>query len=182
MNTKAFKRVLEILKRYALYGHAENRVANTKLINKTIFFLYKNENWGRMFYVIQRALNRAFRRACENNDVGIFIILLSLKKKINLNKRDEFGDTILMAAVKKSHYSIAENLLFAGASPNIFNCRGYTPLMTAAFNENVKIVELLMENGANVLIESNGLETAESFANWRGNKLIAEMVRVEPKY
>ena len=182
MNTKDLKRVLKILERYALTGRAKNHVANTKLMNKTIFLLYKNENWGIMHSVIQRALIRVLRRACDNNDVGIFLIVLGLGKKINLNKRDEFGDTILMMAVKKNHYDIVKILLDNGACPDIFNFHGYTPLIIAAFNENVEIVELLMEHGSDVSSKSYGGTTAESFALWRGNKLIADITRLEPKY
>ena len=182
MSTKCLKGVLKILDRYALTGREKDRVANTKLMNETILFLYNNENWGMMRSVIQRALIRVLRRACDNNDAGIFLIVLGLGKKINLNKRDEYGDTILMMAVKKTHYYIAKILLDSGACPDIFNFRGYTPLITAAFNENVEIVKLLMKHGSNVSSKSYSGSTAESFALWHGNHFIANMVRVEPKY
>jgi Ankyrin repeats (3 copies)/BTB/POZ domain len=58
------------------------------------------------------------------------------------------NDTPLTHAVKTGDETLVEFLLKNGAQTEVFNC-GETPLMIAAFNHNSKIVQLLLEAGAN---------------------------------
>ncbi|KAJ4354684.1 uncharacterized protein N0V89_006421 [Didymosphaeria variabile] len=56
--------------------------------------------------------------------------------------------TVLHVAVLKSHEDIVEQLLISGASPNCFDERGITPLMYAARDCKVKMVETLLRHKA----------------------------------
>ena len=177
MSAKSLKGVFKILDYYAKYGSHKGDEEWVWFLNGPIYHLYRF-NWGKMFFPIQRALTRALRHASNNNHMNVIKILLSLSDNIDINKRDEVGDTLLMMAVKKSNVRIVEDLLYKGAKPNIRNNFKYSPLMMAAYNENIEIVKLLMRSGADVSFRSYDGTSAEEFANWRGNHDVAKMVRV----
>lgn len=55
----------------------------------------------------------------------------------NINKPNDFGETALMMAVKRNNRKMMEYLLKSGASPNISDDLGVTPLMVATFNSQL---------------------------------------------
>jgi hypothetical protein len=173
MSKRIFIQIFGELNRYAEHGRSISDNEGAWWLNEHTYYLYRYKFWGRMSLPIQRALIRAVRSACDNNHSDVLRILLGLHKNININKRDQFGDTILTRAVKNSNSSIVKILLYNGASPNILNFSGYTPLMLAAHYEKVEIVEVLMEHNPDVSIKSRNGSIAIEFALARQNHLIA---------
>lgn len=55
----------------------------------------------------------------------------------DVNRPNDFGETALMMAVKRNNRKMIEYLLENGASPNISDNLGVTPLMIATFNSQL---------------------------------------------
>lgn len=55
----------------------------------------------------------------------------------DVNRPNDFGETALMMAVKRNNRKMMEYLLENGASPNISDELGVTPLMIATFNSQL---------------------------------------------
>lgn len=85
-------------------------------------------------------------KAVENNDISKLRILL--QKDINLNARNEDGDTALRLAVMFDRIKVENKLLEMGADPNIQNKDGKTALIWAAQNGYTETVVNLLEKGA----------------------------------
>ena len=81
-----------------------------------------------------------------------------------VNAKDDEGTTALHWAVDKHHSSIVELLLAAGAYVNAKDNRGKTPLLDALKREQcyggsemVSIVNSMLERGAGIIADENGL-------------------------
>ncbi len=71
-----------------------------------------------------------------------------------INQTNKFGNSALILAIDRNDADTVRALLKAGASPNIVNNDGFTPLHQAILQEKpskktVMIVKLLLESGAN---------------------------------
>ena len=68
---------------------------------------------------------------------------------------------------RRNHIEIVEELLLNGADPNVQRRDGYTPLMLAAWNGHLKVVKLLLGDGAQLhfrtkdSLQRNALELAK---------------------
>lgn len=54
-------------------------------------------------------------------------VALLMKRGADLNAQDTDGDTPLTSAMRQGHLKIAQNLIHAGANPDITNNKGYAP-------------------------------------------------------
>lgn len=70
----------------------------------------------------------------------------------------------LNSAVAGNHYAIAAKLIEAGADANHKQADGFTPLMGAAQNGNLQMVQLLLDHGADVNARVD--KNAAQFGNW----------------
>ncbi|KAH9508212.1 Ankyrin repeat and SOCS box protein 9 [Bulinus truncatus] len=77
-----------------------------------------------------------------------------LQNGAHLDKSDCHYGTPLHVAACKGHHKSAVVLLRAGANPNISKVH-HTPLHEAARNQNLELVLLLLEHGANVYAQNN---------------------------
>lgn len=82
--------------------------------------------------------------ASRDGDLGA---VRSLLKRIDVMTRDAWGETALHWA---STSNVAECLIAAGATVNVVDPTGDTPLHWAVENANVAVAQLLLENGADV--------------------------------
>lgn len=69
------------------------------------------------------------------------------KKDVLINRKDEYGGTMLHSATVFAMLDIANVLLEHRADPNVSNQSGKTPLIQASFKGRTNIVELLLEHG-----------------------------------
>lgn len=77
-------------------------------------------------------------------DVGLYLI----QKGINLNIRDEWGCTALMAAAENGASDLVELLIDEGADIDIKDNDGNSALDYAEFHEHAETSELLISRGA----------------------------------
>ncbi|MES0489282.1 MAG: ankyrin repeat domain-containing protein [Leptospirales bacterium] len=99
-------------------------------------------------------------------------VLYHLDHGVNVNIQGEYGNTILYNAINGFYDSIENKtgaqkealrfefvkiLISRGADINIPNDRGWTPLYISIMGGNIEIVKLLLENGANIHVEVEGM-------------------------
>ena len=106
-------------------------------------------------------------RAAHNGNLQIAKVLLDHGAKVNLS--DIYGFTALSYSVGKGHLNMAKYLLYKGANAKLVpKKRQMTPLMQAAYNGNLQIIKVLLNNGAKVNLTDNGI-TALNFAIVNGH-------------
>ncbi|MDP2206388.1 MAG: ankyrin repeat domain-containing protein [Alphaproteobacteria bacterium] len=93
---------------------------------------------------------------------------MSLKRFFNrlrlgntLDKPGLEGETLLTRAVKTGDLDTVREFLDLGADPNAKNKSGEAPLHIALTMENLKIMHLLLETGADIFKKQNGLTLRE---------------------
>jgi hypothetical protein len=89
------------------------------------------------------------RQACAQGDIEKVEMLISTED-ININARDNNGNTALYKATLNGHFKIVELLLCAGAELEIPGTEDRTALMNAALTGNFKITSLLIQFGAQI--------------------------------
>ncbi len=76
-------------------------------------------------------------------------------KKININKQDKYGNTILYWETQRTHIPIMRLLLKNKANPNTKNKEGNSPLHAAVQKRNYRMAKTLLKHGANPNIQNN---------------------------
>ncbi len=98
-------------------------------------------------------LDNMFLQACKNNQKSVVLTFLK-RGGIDVNKRDETGNTPLIYACLKSSRDLVKN----GADVNLANQKNRMPLHFAADSGNAQIISMLTENGADVnCTDNNGV-------------------------
>lgn len=108
---------------------------------------------------------------------------MSLKRLFNrlrlqgaLDKPGLEGETMLTRAVKTGSPETVREFLDLGADPNAKNKSGEVPLHIALGIDNMKILHLLLETGADILKKQHG-QTLSEHAEKRGMTAIARVLR-----
>lgn len=106
--------------------------------------------------LVMRTLTVIYRQI-KNNYMEIFKLLLEYGADINLKNNN--GYTALQLCIERTNYAERKNnnyicklLIENGANINISNNNGNTPLMHSLSIENMEMVLLLLNNGANYSI------------------------------
>ncbi len=84
------------------------------------------------------------------------------------------GDNALLLAVQKKDFTSAEMLLKAGSKIDFPNTKGLTPLMLAAWQDDLPMVKFLINQGADVTRTTSNHENALSIALLKGYKDVSE--------
>eukprot|EP01105_Mastigella_eilhardi_P028254 TRINITY_DN9191_c0_g1_i1.p1 TRINITY_DN9191_c0_g1~~TRINITY_DN9191_c0_g1_i1.p1 ORF type:complete len:490 (+),score=134.15 TRINITY_DN9191_c0_g1_i1:981-2450(+) len=111
---------------------------------------------------------------CRHLDDASFDILTTLLRTqgLDVNLRSSDGKTALFmgctAALNAQRIALLERLLQAGADPNIVDKEEKTPLARATLTGNTKVIDLLLEHGANPMLGSRG-GSALDIAKGSGN-------------
>jgi ankyrin repeat protein len=104
-----------------------------------------------------------------------------IDKGADINAKDSDNLTPLIYATRGSFLQTTEFLLKNGAEVNVQSKKiGVTALMTAASLGNVKMVRLLLENGAATDLEDNDGITAERYAREGGHSEVADLLKIPP--
>ncbi len=69
-------------------------------------------------------------------------------QRVDVNVREVDGTTALHWAVRANDADMATSLMRAGAAANVANRYGVTPLLLAATNGNVSLIDALVKAGA----------------------------------
>lgn len=93
-------------------------------------------------------------QACKNNQKGVVMTFLK-RGGVDVNKRDESGNTPLIYVCLKSARDLVKLLLDSGADVNLGNQKNRMPLHFAAQTGNFQIISMLCEAGADVNCTDN---------------------------
>ena len=97
----------------------------------------------------------------EGNTHGV---LEAINAGANVNAKNKYGRTALMAAAQEGHTEIFDTLIKAGANINAKDNEGLTALMGAAVNGHTETVNALIKAGAEVNAKNNDGYTALMWA------------------
>ena len=87
--------------------------------------------------------------ATEGDSKELDELLANAGGELQNNPDYDFISPVLIEAVKKGHYSIAQQLLDVGADVNALGTWGWSPLRWASILDNYDMCCLLLRNGAN---------------------------------
>ncbi len=106
-------------------------------------------------------------KAIQNNQEEIALYLI--ERKADLNKIDDDNGTALLRAIRNDYNHIIIQLLKNGANVNFKSTgpiyHGITPLIAACQKNNMQMIELLLEKGADINIFSDNGESVLTSAN-----------------
>ena len=95
-------------------------------------------------------IKRNMKKNCDKNYLNIIKLLLNYGANPNI-KSKILGSTPLLLAIYKKDYELVLLLIQNGANINLPNKLYNYPLISAAKYGSLKIVKLLLENGAKIL-------------------------------
>jgi uncharacterized protein len=108
-------------------------------------------------------LDRALSRACAAGDVSTVQFFIEMGADINGRSPVNDGENVpLEEAIQYGHYAVIKALLAAGANVNIRGPYGQTPLCRAAVLADQRIIQLLLDNGA----DAHAANYAGTPADW----------------
>lgn len=96
------------------------------------------------------------------------------KKSLAARKVEVTGES-LIKQTRRTDSAVARDLVIAGADPNARTPRGWTALMSAAYNGQADTVKLLIEKGADVNAQARGYSVL-SAAVFSGKPEIVRML------
>jgi len=118
---------------------------------------------------IEKALTQ---KSSEQPDCNRNSINGSINFRITHEIKDWAGDTLLGVACWHGHFDIVELLLQAGADPNTKNNNLSTPLHRAAYKGDLRVVQSLIDHGADVTARDSGGRQAKDLADSSTRELL----------
>jgi ankyrin repeat protein len=92
------------------------------------------------------ALAGQLHDAASRDDVAAVEALLA--EGVEIDARDEDGETPLIRAILEDHIDVVELLIAHGADVMVRNERGLTPLHAGAYSGSAEVARLLLDHGA----------------------------------
>ena len=155
----------------AMYCH-EFEIANMILDRMMSLNVFEAAATGRMTHLISNLAHKPELVNAYSEDgfqplglasyfgqVKIVEYLIKAGAEVNSPSKNSLRVSPIQSAVAGRHLEITTLLLEAGASPNLREAGGHTPLHTAAQNGDVKIVHKLLFGGADLEAKSEKGET-----------------------
>jgi len=96
-----------------------------------------------------------FQKVKDPYEIFSFRAMLDyINDKNLLNARDQYGNTLLMYAVRYKNNPAVKSLLSNGANPNVCNASGICPIHIAIFNKEYKIFDFLIKSYTDLTIKT----------------------------
>ena len=111
------------------------------------------------------------------NKGNIEAVKQHLDAGVNVNKKDQLGETPLHSAAKEGHMQIIELLITEGADVNAKDNQDWSSFHFAAYFGNKETVELLIAKGADVNAKDKYGDTPLDAAITRFRTEIADLLR-----
>jgi len=122
---------------------AEERPRQVKVFNsKAAYSLVESIQKNNAHHVTLEY--HSLMQAVQNKDIATVSALMD-KGRFDINERDEFGNTLLIAATMKKDREMIKHLLNHSADPELVNKLGYTALEMAMNNGDDDIATLLID-------------------------------------
>ena len=100
-----------------------------------------------------------------------------LEQGVDVNTREQFGGTLLMAAVYYGQDGLVQKLLTMGADINARTKDGSTALSEAIKSGSLDMIKMLIKNGANPLLEKDEKTASEQLRKGFVHRFSAEQIR-----
>ena len=100
-----------------------------------------------------------------------------LESGVDINAKNNWGDTALHIASREGHTDIVAMLLEKGADVNAKSDGGYTALISASESGHTETVAMLLEKGADVNAKTNWGDTALIEASYYGHTDIVKLLK-----
>ncbi|MCF8474765.1 MAG: ankyrin repeat domain-containing protein [Emcibacter sp.] len=110
----------------------------------------------------------ALHLACFFGALDCASILVEKGANVNIHADNISDLRPIHSACAAGHGAIVNLLLKAGAKPNVIQMGGYTPLMISASLGNAPVIDMLLDYGADITIQSDDNRTAADFAKSSG--------------
>lgn len=121
--------------------------------------------------------------AAEKGEAGIANALMLMgpinasgEGDLNINVGDANGNNALLMAILKGNIDLTGPLLANGADPNASNNNNQMPLHLAIEQDDLILATLLLERGANVLLQGPDGSNAIALARARGREQMMELL------
>ena len=101
----------------------------------------------------------------NNNENDLVISDKIHLDRLDVNAKNEIGQTALMAACEKGNFNLVNTLLQSGANVNAQDNNGMTSMMYASRSGKSLLIDLLASRGANELITDNYGKKAYDYAS-----------------
>ena len=145
------------------YNHKQNRT-------------YRNvdDNWREQLDLMTASKKQQlfFKYAFEGNKKMLKAIYNAGGEKLDINAFDKDHNNALMLALKSGAKETINYLVSIGVNPNYINARGFSPLHFAVRKNNLDLVAVLIDNGADINIKDKIGQTAIFDAVYE-NKIVA---------
>ena len=121
--------------------------------------------------------------AAEQGEAGIANVLMLMgpidasgEGDLNINVTDANGNNALLMAILKGNTDLAGTLLTNGADPNASNKKKQLPLHLAIDQGDLILAGILLEGGANVLLQGPSGANAIALARSTGNEPMMQLL------
>ena len=116
-----------------------------------------------------------FVGSAKRNDIAV--LKLFLNSGIDVNSRDNGGNTALMVASLRGHKEVAKLLISKGADVNAKDKYGRTPLIWASYAAHKEVAELLVSKGADVNVKDEQGNTPLMEASREDHTEVIELLK-----
>jgi ankyrin repeat protein len=104
-------------------------------------------------------------------------------KKFDINETDEFGNTLLLTALRNGNFEIFLFLLSQNANPDICNNNNICPIQLAVYSNNLDATKALCDKNVNIKVrDKNGIVVMQYAIYQRQIKIVEILLSRYMKY